>query len=345
MSQKVSRRQFIQTTAAASAVLAVGGCSDKDAGPRFEDVDQGQVVLVRAETPEEAVARGVALMGSFSFIQRGQTVLLKPNMTGPLVPPDITSPAVLKEMIRQCYAAGAGEVQVGERTFVGMTTADTFGIQLYEGGGSSMLDVVESVGGVFRPFDDEPWVEVHPPGAVDFDAPLLIPSALDDVDHYINLPALKTHYIAGFTMTLKNFFGCVHPDTRTGQVHDDPRNDTDPDREKRMFAQMNLAFDPVVNVMDGIISRTTGGPTPPGDTHETNLILLGKDRVAMDAVGLAILRYVGTEPDIESQPVWNQPQLAEAVRVGIGVSGPDEITLVGEGVEELSDIEALLRET
>ena len=335
----------MQSTAAAGAVLAVGDCGAKDSGPRFEDIPQGQVVLVRAGTPEEALARGVALMGRFSFIQPGETVLLKPNMTGPLIPPDVTSPAVLKELVRQCYAAGAGEVQVGERTFVGMSTQDAFGIQLYEGGGSSMLDVVESVGAVFRPFDDEEWVEVHPAGATDFDAPLLIPSALADVDHYINVPALKTHYIAGFTMTMKNFFGCVHPDTRLGQVHDDPRNDTDPDREKRMFAQMNLAFDPVVNVMDAIISRTTGGPTPPGDTVETNLILLGKDRVAMDAVGLAILRYVGTEPAIEGHPVWNQPQLAEAVRVGVGVSGPDEITLLGDGVEELADIEALLRET
>lgn len=334
----------MKTTAATGAALALGSCG-KEQPLRFDDVPQGQVVLVRAETPEEAVARGIAHMGNFSFIQPGQTVLLKPNMTGPLIPPDITSPAVLKELIRQCWAAGAGEVIVAERTFVGMTTVDTFSIQLYEGGGSSMLDCIEEVGATFRPFDDEPWVEVHPPGAVDFDQPLLIPGLLSEVDHLINVPALKTHYIAGFTMTLKNFFGCVHPDTRQQQVHDDPRNDTDPDREKRMFAQMNLAFDPVVNVMDAIISRTTGGPMPPGDTADTNLVLFGRDRVAMDAVGLAILRHVGTEPDIESQPVWNQVQLAEAVRVGIGVSGPDEITLLGDGVEELEEIDALLRET
>lgn len=82
MSTKVTRRQFIQTTAAASAALAVGNCSTEDSGPRFEDVPQGQVVLVRAETPEQALAKGVAHMGRFSFIQPGETVLLKPNMTG-----------------------------------------------------------------------------------------------------------------------------------------------------------------------------------------------------------------------------------------------------------------------
>ena len=52
------------------------------------------VVVVRAQTPEEAVARGVRHMGGFSFIEPGQTVLLKPNVTGPLLPPEDVGPAL-----------------------------------------------------------------------------------------------------------------------------------------------------------------------------------------------------------------------------------------------------------
>ena len=135
----------------------------------------------------------------------------------------------------------------------------------------------------------------------------------------------------------------MHPDTRYGEVHNNPKNEGDPDRVKRMFAQMNLAFHPTVNVMDGIVSLTTGGPTPPGKKVNTNLVLLGKDRVAMDAVGLAIFQHYGTESWIADKPVWQQVQLAEAVKVGVGVRGPEEITLVGDGVDELADIEAHLR--
>ena len=58
-----------------------------------------------------------------------------------------------------------------------------------------------------------------------------------------------------------------------------------------------------------------------------------------------MLRVWGTEFQIDSRPVWDQVQLAEAVRRGIGVGGPDEIELVAEGVDELDDIEAKLRET
>ena len=159
----------------------------------------------------------------------------------------------------------------------------------------------------------------------------------------INVPALKTHNIAVFTMAMKNLFGWVHPDTRNTQVHGHPLNDDDPDRPLRMFAQMNLAFAPVLQVMDAMVSRTTGGPTPPGDEANTGLVILGKDRVAVDAVGLALLQVVGTEPHIEDRPIWEQVQLAEAARIGVGVSGPDEITLVGDGVEEIGEIEERLR--
>jgi uncharacterized protein (DUF362 family) len=309
----------------------------------FGAIPQGQVTLVRADTPEQAVMRGVALMGDFSFIRPGQRVLLKPNMTGPLPPPTTTSPAVLVELIRQCYQAGAGEVIVGERTFAPLNTTGVFGYKGYEQGTKSMQMYVEEAGAAFRPFDDEPWVEVSPAGAVDFDQPIRIPQLLAEVDHFINVPAMKTHSIASFTMTMKNLFGCVHPDIRNGQVHNSPKNAGDPDRQKRMFAEMNLAFHPTVNVMDAIVSLTTGGPTPPGKKVNTNMVLLGKDRVAMDAVGLAIFQHYGTETWIADKPVWQQVQLAEAVKLGVGVRGPNEITLVGEGVDELSDIEARLR--
>lgn len=345
MASDLTRRGFCTGAAAAGAMMTLGpiaGC-DTEQGINFEDVPPGQVFLVRAETPEAAVARGVELMGAFSFIEPGQRVMLKPNMTGPIWPPDITSPAVLQELIRQCREAGAGEVVVAERTFYEFTTEGVFTAPFYDRG-KSMLELIEEAGAVFRPLDDEDWVEVLPEGADDFEEPFLIPALVNEVDHLINVPALKTHNLADFTMTMKNFFGLIHPDTRTAQVHDHPLTAENPDRIKRMFAQLNLAFDPIVNVMDAIISRTTGGPTPPGDQADTNMILLGRDRVAMDAVGLAVLKVYGTEPHIEDRPVWQQVQLAEAVRVGVGVSGPDEITLVGDGVDELDEIDVMLRE-
>ncbi|MCP4599046.1 MAG: DUF362 domain-containing protein [Proteobacteria bacterium] len=372
-----SRREFMKSTATAGAALVVGvACNAEDAdsstdsldeidsesssdnisdsdshmgdgGPddsSFSDIPSGQVVLVRSDTPKDAVARGIELMGSLDFIESGQTVVLKPNVTGPIVPPDITSPAVLVEMINQCYAAGAGEVIVAERTFGPIATNVSFDATIFKGGTKSMRMFVDEAGATYKPLDNDEWIEVSPEGAVDYEKPMLIPKFLTEVDHFINVPTLKTHGIAVFSMTLKNLFGFIHPNTRNGQVHGHPKNNNDPAREKRMFAQMNLPFNPTLNVLDAIVSRTTGGPTPPGDVKKTNMVLLGKDRVAMDAVGLAVLRVYGTEKRIEDKPVWQQVQLAEAIKIGIGVQGPDEVTLIGDGVDEIDEIEAKLRE-
>jgi uncharacterized protein (DUF362 family) len=320
------------------------GGTEGDAG-RFEDVPLGQVVLVRAGTPAAALARGIELMNGLGFIRPGQSVVLKPNATGPIPPPDTTSCEVLEELVRRCVAAGAGRVFVAERTYAPLHTPTVFDLLTCDEGTRTLRQVIEEAGATFRPLDEEPWDEVELPAGTDFEAPLLIPRILTEVDHFINVPALKTHNIAVFTMSLKNLFGFVHPDTRNGQVHGHPLNETDPERPLRMFAQMNLAFHPVLNVMDGILARTTGGPMPPGDVAETDMILLAKDRVALDAVGLAVLRRYGTEWEIEGKPVWDQVQLAEAVRLGIGIRGPDDVTLVAEGVDEIDEIEEKLRET
>lgn len=357
---KVTRRRFMGTAAAAGAAAVLGvrcggtgsdttegdGETDGDASSgTFDDILQGQVALTRGRSSAEAVAKGIALMNGLTFIQPGQKVMLKPNMTGPMPPPDCTSCEVLMEMIRLCQEAGAGEVIVAERTYGPFNTATVFEFPLCEGDTIGMGEAVENAGATFRPLDDEPWDEYELPEGTDFTRPLLIPRILTEIDHLINMPALKTHTLSVFTISMKNLFGLVHPDIRDNEVHGHPLSADDANREKRMFAQMNHAFHPILNVVDGIMARTTGGPMPPGDTAEPNLIITGKDRVAVDAVGVAVLRYVGSETWVNELPVWEHVQMAEALRQGIGVGGPDDITLVQDGVRELDDIEALLRET
>ena len=52
------------------------------------------------------------------------------------------------------------------------------------------------------------------------------------------------------------------------------------------------------------------------------------DRVAIDAVGVALLRLYGTTPEVSRGRVFEQEQLARAVELGLGVSGPEQIELV-----------------
>jgi uncharacterized protein (DUF362 family) len=57
-------------------------------------------------------------------------------------------------------------------------------------------------------------------------------------------------------------------------------------------------------------------------------MLISRDRVALDAVGLAILKSLGTNSAIADTPICKQDQIARAVELGLGASSPDAIELV-----------------
>jgi uncharacterized protein (DUF362 family) len=58
--------------------------------------------------------------------------------------------------------------------------------------------------------------------------------------------------------------------------------------------------------------------------------LAGTDRIAIDAVGVALLRYFGTTADVTGGPIFQQEQIARAVELGLGVDSPDKIELITE---------------
>ena len=63
------------------------------------------------------------------------------------------------------------------------------------------------------------------------------------------------------------------------------------------------------------------------------MILAGTDRVAIDAVGVAILRRFGTTPAVGQGPVFGQQQIARAVAVGPGAGSPGETELITDDEE------------
>lgn len=80
---------------------------------------------------------------------------------------------------------------------------------------------------------------------------------------------------------------------------------------------------------------------------EPNLLIAAKDRVAIDAVGIAILRYYGTTKNVSSGPIFQQEQIKRAAELGVGVKSADQINLTpidGESQEITDDLTAILEE-
>ena len=57
-------------------------------------------------------------------------------------------------------------------------------------------------------------------------------------------------------------------------------------------------------------------------------MIAGTDRIAVDAVGVALLRHYGTTVEVSRGAIFQQEQIARAVQLGLGVSGPEQIQLV-----------------
>jgi uncharacterized protein (DUF362 family) len=96
---------------------------------------------------------------------------------------------------------------------------------------------------------------------------------------------------------------------------------------RRMIAELNTGYKPNLIVLDGIAAFTDGGPSQ-GELKAGNVILVGDDRVAVDAVGVAVLKSLGANEAIMSRPVFQQEQIARAVELKLGVTGPEQIEIV-----------------
>jgi uncharacterized protein (DUF362 family) len=94
-----------------------------------------------------------------------------------------------------------------------------------------------------------------------------------------------------------------------------------------MIAELNLAYRPQVIIMDGVEAFVDGGPMT-GKRAQADVVLAGTCRVAVDAVGLAILKELGSNEAIMSRKIFDQEQMQRAVELGLGVNGPDQIKLV-----------------
>jgi uncharacterized protein (DUF362 family) len=89
--------------------------------------------------------------------------------------------------------------------------------------------------------------------------------------------------------------------------------------------------------MDGRQGFSDGGPDTGALVHP-DFIAVGVDPVAIDAVGLAFLRREGPGERIAVASIWELPQLARAVELGLGATSPGDITLAGASDELAAEL-------
>jgi uncharacterized protein (DUF362 family) len=108
-----------------------------------------------------------------------------------------------------------------------------------------------------------------------------------------------------------------------------------------MIAESNLVYRPDFYISDATKCFVTNGPNI-GTLREPDIVLASSDVLANDAVGLALLKTLGTVPKIQNHSVWAQPHIKRAVELNLGVQSRDEITVKSAGVGEIGKIIANL---
>ncbi len=249
---------------------------------------------------------------------KNKDVLIKPNFNTADQCPGSTHNDTLVALVEEVWKMGAQSVSLGERSYPeNRSVMEQKGIiPLMEKLDVRIID--------FDGLDEQDWVKVDA-GNSHWQDGFRVARPVLESECLIYTCCLKTHQFGGvITMSLKNSVGVV-PTSRHGysymsELHSSPH-------QRRLIAEINAAFTPALVVLDGIDAFVDGGPAT-GKRASGNVFLASADRVAIDAVGVAILKSLGSNAQIMNTRIFDQEQIARAVELGLGASSPAEIELI-----------------
>jgi uncharacterized protein (DUF362 family) len=307
--QGVSRRDFLKYAVAAggSLYLGLGGVSMA--------MEKSRVSLVRTENRKSGVSESIKALNINPV--KNKDVLIKPNFNTADLVPGSTHNDTLVSLVEEVWTMGAKSVSLGERSY-----PPTKQVMDQKG----IIPLMEKLNVRIINFDDlkdKDWVHVKPKDSHWQDG-FRVARPILESECLISTCCLKTHQYGGvFTMSLKLHVGVV-PTTRhgygyMGELHSSPH-------QRKLIAEINSPFKPALVVLDGIDAFVDGGPMI-GKRAKGNVFLASTDRVAVDAVGVAILKVLGSNDQIMKPKIFQQEQIARAAEIGLGASSPAEIDL------------------
>ncbi|MHA3964624.1 MAG: DUF362 domain-containing protein [Candidatus Thorarchaeota archaeon SMTZ1-45] len=248
---------------------------------------------------------------------KGKRVVLKPNFNTADPPPASTHMDTFRQILVKIQEMGAKSIIVAERCGPANTNEAFRKKGLYELANEFGFDILN-----LETVSEDQWVMKNLDGS-HWKNGFLFAKVYDEAECVIETCCLKTHQYGGhFTLSLKNATALV---PRVGykymnELHSSPH-------QRKMIAEINAAYNWDIIIMDGVLAFVDGGPME-GTRREASVFVAGTDKIAIDAVGVALLRILGTTPEVSEGPIFEQEQIARAVELGIGISSFEEIEFI-----------------
>ena len=301
----MNRREFLKKVAygmsAAAISMAMRPIKTLAGEVDNNGVSYPDLVAVRNGEPGQLFDKGIEALGGIgNFVSKGQTVVIKPNMSWAVEPERAgsTNPALLKRVIEHCLEAGAKSVSVFDHTCDQWQDAYSK---------TRLEQTAKEAGAIVAPGHLEGhYHEVSIPGNVLKKAKVHELYLSSDV--IINLPILKHHGGTSMTAAMKGLMGVVWD---RWFYH---RSGLD-----SCIADFCMFKRPTLNVIDAYKVMLTSGPRGNANSKYSNpkMIIISTDIVAADA---AAAKTFGTE-------ISKIKYLVQAGERGIGNIDLDKINI------------------
>lgn len=314
----MDRRRFLRDASYATGMM-LAPSPFKDLAAAGSSSTNAYVAFVKTTDRAAGIQRALDLLNVKSF--QGKDLLLKPNFNSADAAPGSTHEDTLVALIRQLKSRGAGPLTIGDRSGMGKTREVMESKQTFQMATELGAKVV-----VFDELRADDW-ELIKSSDSHWQQGFALPRLVRNAGGIVQTCCLKTHRYGGhFTLSLKNSVGLAAKFV-PGQPYNYMQELHTSLHQRRMIAEINTAYRPDLVVLDGVEAFATGGPDT-GKLVHANVVLAGTDRVAIDAVGVALLRYFGTTPEVSRGTIFQQEQLARAVELRLGISSSKQIELV-----------------
>ncbi|HUF03589.1 MAG TPA: DUF362 domain-containing protein [Aridibacter sp.] len=330
----MNRREWLKDMGAAGGLLLLSpsafGCGKNGSEtavsvPVRTGSKTARVAFVKTSNRAEGVKRAIELLG-FKDEFKGKHVFVKPNFNSADEFPGSTHNDTLLALTGELRSLGSKEMTIGDRSGMGDTAAvlrskDIPALARDQKAATLVFDELKEEDWELFRFENSLWKNGF-----------AIPKPFLASDAIVQTCCLKTHRFGGhFTLSLKNSVGLAakrvpgNSYNFMSELHSSPN-------QRGMIAEINASYKQALVVLDGVEAFTDGGPDK-GTKVASNVIIAGTDRIAIDAVGVAVLRHFGTTSNVSKGAIFEQEQIAQAVKLGLGVTGPEQIEILTDGKE------------
>lgn len=262
---------------------------------------------------DTAVREAVELAGGLSeLVRKDSRVVVKPNLARMASSGSgaITDARVTEAVTRMVLDLGPASVVIAEGTAVGYDDGSLSTERVLDMSGTRAVALGLGVPCINLNCDEPVALEVPEPRAMDR---VLVARTIVEADVVVSVPVLKTHNRTNATISLKNMWGClVGTEKRAGH----------------MLGINNALLDclsvlrPTYSVVDASVAME-GLWRSPEDARIMGLVLAGRDALAVDLVGCALM---GIHP-------YSVYYLRELMSRSGEVGGFADIDVVGEAIE------------